>query len=105
MPYRQLSSPLARSRIIRRSQDAARAARRAWILQRTNKSTYAGAREFRRPDALGGDIGVVDKTRPLCLYPRVAVYTGSGDTNDAVNFVCRKTRHDGSRHGRDDDDD
>jgi feruloyl esterase len=47
--------------------------------------------------------GVVDKTRPLCLYPRVALYKGSGDTNDAANFVCRKTRHDGARHGRDDD--
>ena len=49
--------------------------------------------------------GVVDKTRPLCLYPRVAVYKGAGDTNDAASFVCRKTGHDGSRHRRDDDDD
>ena len=48
--------------------------------------------------------GVVDKTRPLCLYPRVAVYKGSGNTNDAANFECRKTGTDGSRHRRDDDD-
>jgi hypothetical protein len=27
-------------------------------------------------------------TRPLCPYPQVAKYKGSGDTNDAVNFVC-----------------
>jgi tannase/feruloyl esterase len=33
--------------------------------------------------------GVVDRLRPLCAYPRVARYTGSGDTNDAANFVCR----------------
>lgn len=31
----------------------------------------------------------VDMTRPLCPYPRVAVYTGVGSTNDAENFVCR----------------
>ena len=27
-------------------------------------------------------------TRPLCLYPKVAKYTGSGDPNVAANFVC-----------------
>lgn len=27
-------------------------------------------------------------TRPLCAYPRAAKYKGSGDTNDAGNFVC-----------------
>ena len=27
-------------------------------------------------------------TRPLCAYPAVAKYTGSGSTNDAANFVC-----------------
>jgi feruloyl esterase len=32
---------------------------------------------------------VVDRSRPLCPYPRVAVYKGKGDTNDAANFVCR----------------
>jgi feruloyl esterase len=33
--------------------------------------------------------GVVDRTRPLCPYPQVAVYNGKGDTNDAANFTCR----------------
>jgi feruloyl esterase len=33
--------------------------------------------------------GKVDKTRPLCAYPKVATYKGSGNTNDAANFVCR----------------
>jgi feruloyl esterase len=32
--------------------------------------------------------GQVDKTRPLCAYPQVAKYKGTGDTNDAANFVC-----------------
>ena len=27
-------------------------------------------------------------TRPLCPYPQVPVYKGSGSTDDAVNFVC-----------------
>jgi hypothetical protein len=27
-------------------------------------------------------------TRPLCAYPQVAKYKGSGDTNDAANFRC-----------------
>jgi feruloyl esterase len=33
--------------------------------------------------------GVVDKTRPLCPYPEVAKYKGTGDTKDAVNFACK----------------
>lgn len=33
--------------------------------------------------------GKVDKTRPLCAYPQVAKYNGSGDTNDAANFTCK----------------
>jgi feruloyl esterase len=34
--------------------------------------------------------GAVDRTRPLCPYPEVAVYKGNGDTNEAANFACRK---------------
>jgi len=30
------------------------------------------------------------KTRPVCAYPEVAIYKGSGDTNDAANFKCGK---------------
>ena len=33
--------------------------------------------------------GRTDRTRPLCPYPQVASYTGSGSTDDAANFVCR----------------
>jgi feruloyl esterase len=33
--------------------------------------------------------GQVDMTRPLCPYPQVAVYSGTGSTNDAGNFTCR----------------
>jgi feruloyl esterase len=27
-------------------------------------------------------------SRPLCPYPQLARYSGSGDTNDAANFTC-----------------
>lgn len=33
--------------------------------------------------------GTVDRTRPLCPYPQVAVYKGTGSTDDAANFACR----------------
>lgn len=33
--------------------------------------------------------GKVDRTRPLCPYPQMAQYKGTGDPNDAANFVCR----------------
>jgi feruloyl esterase len=33
--------------------------------------------------------GQPDRTRILCPYPQVAAFKGSGDPNDAKNFVCR----------------
>jgi len=33
--------------------------------------------------------GQTDRTRPLCPYPQVAVYNGSGSTDDAANFSCK----------------
>jgi len=35
---------------------------------------------------------VVDRTRPLCPYPQVAKYSGSGSTDDAANFSCKAHR-------------
>lgn len=32
--------------------------------------------------------GQVDMTRPLCPYPQVAKWNGSGNTNEAGSFVC-----------------
>ena len=32
--------------------------------------------------------GMVDRTRPLCPYPQVAKYKGSGSTDEAANFSC-----------------
>ncbi len=31
----------------------------------------------------------VDMTRPLCPYPQVATYKGTGSTNDAASFACK----------------
>ena len=33
--------------------------------------------------------GKVDRTRPLCPYPQVAAYKGTGSIDDAANFACR----------------
>jgi feruloyl esterase len=35
--------------------------------------------------------GAVVRTRPLCPYPQVANYKGSGSTDDAANFSCKVT--------------
>jgi hypothetical protein len=32
--------------------------------------------------------GAVTRSRPLCQYPLVAKYKGTGSTDDAANFVC-----------------
>jgi feruloyl esterase len=32
--------------------------------------------------------GKVDRTRPLCPYPQIATYKGSGSIDDAGSFVC-----------------
>jgi feruloyl esterase len=36
--------------------------------------------------------GRVDRTRPLCAYPQVARYNGSGSIDDAANFTCGAPR-------------
>jgi feruloyl esterase len=44
------------------------------------------------PDSIPGSHatqGKIDRTRPLCPYPQLATYKGSGDINDAANFSCK----------------
>jgi feruloyl esterase len=46
-----------------------------------------------RPDRVQGSRvrdGKVDRTRPLCPYPEIAVYKGAGNTNDAASFFCEQ---------------
>ena len=33
--------------------------------------------------------GVVDRTRPLCPFPQVAVYKGTGSPDEAASFACK----------------
>ena len=33
--------------------------------------------------------GVVDRSRPLCPYPEIAVYDGDGSSDEAENFSCQ----------------
>jgi feruloyl esterase len=33
--------------------------------------------------------GVTERTRPLCAFPMIASYKGTGSTDDASSFVCR----------------
>ena len=37
---------------------------------------------------------LVDMTRPLCVYPKVAKFSGSGSTSIAANFTCVTDEHD-----------
>jgi feruloyl esterase len=32
--------------------------------------------------------GKVDRSRPLCPYPQVARYKGTGSIDEAANFTC-----------------
>jgi feruloyl esterase len=36
--------------------------------------------------------GATVRTRPLCPYPQVATYKGSGSTDDATNFSCKVSK-------------
>ena len=48
--------------------------------------------QSKAPEALNASHstdGKVDRTRPLCPYPQVAKYKGTGSIDDAANFVCR----------------
>lgn len=37
--------------------------------------------------------GIVDRTRPLCPYPQIAHWKGTGSTDDAANFQCGVESH------------
>lgn len=33
--------------------------------------------------------GSVDRTRPICAYPKSGAYKGAGSIDDEANFVCK----------------
>ena len=43
--------------------------------------------------------GAVARTRPLCRYPQVARYSGTGSTDQAENFQCRTSENRSKRGG------
>lgn len=51
----------------------------AWVEQ---------GRALERIIARRENAGKVERTRPLCAYPQVAKYSGTGSLDDAANFVC-----------------
>jgi len=53
-----------------------------WVEKGTAPSTIIASKYA------GDDRQHATMTRPLCPYPQSAKYKGSGDTNDAANFVC-----------------
>ncbi|MFI5898526.1 tannase/feruloyl esterase family alpha/beta hydrolase [Actinoplanes sp. NPDC051513] len=57
----------------------------AWVEKGTAPDVLAG----RRTDATGN----VVLTRPICRYPLIATYTGSGPADDQKNFTCTRDRH------------
>jgi len=58
----------------------AQSAVEAWVEKGTAPTSMAARRV---------ENGTVTRTRPLCPFPQVAKYDGSGDTNDAANFTCQ----------------
>ena len=58
------------------------------------EALQAWVEEGKAPDqiiyghSMGGRGGKVYRTRPVCAYPGIAKYKGSGDINDAANFTC-----------------
>jgi feruloyl esterase len=38
--------------------------------------------------ATRNSVGRVDRNRPVCAYPKIAKYKGSGSVDDAANFTC-----------------
>ena len=52
----------------------------AWVERGTAPATLPSARR--------DQTGAVTRSRPLCPYPQVAKYNGTGSTDDAANFSC-----------------
>ena len=55
------------------------------VIERWVEKGEAPARIIAAPSTAGK----VDRTRPLCLYPQVARYNGTGSIDEASNFTCR----------------
>jgi feruloyl esterase len=66
-----------------------------WVEQGVAPKSIVAVKYLNDNPALG-----VQRTRPLCAYPNVAFYDGTGSTDVAANFVCRNPNY--KRGQRDD---
>jgi hypothetical protein len=62
------------------------AALEAWVGQGTAPAEIIATRFHDNSDPKKG----VERTRPLCTWPMVAKYKGTGSTDEAANFTCAK---------------
>jgi len=64
-----------------------------WVEQgQAPERVIASARGVGNPGGQNEDVPAEwspNRTRPLCPYPAVAIYKGSGDIEDASSFVCK----------------
>ena len=66
-------------------------AQSAWKGQAPDSVT-ASARGAGNAAAVNADVPATwsaTRSRPLCAYPKVARYSGSGSLEDAANFSCK----------------
>ena len=65
----------------------------SWVERGTAPDQLTGtARGTGNPGGVNTDLPVTwaaNRTRPICAYPLVARYNGSGDIESAANFTCR----------------
>ncbi|MGD0912427.1 MAG: tannase/feruloyl esterase family alpha/beta hydrolase [Terracidiphilus sp.] len=66
----------------------ARTALELWVEKGTAPSSIIATKTAAAPPGAGNSQAAPAITRPLCPFPQVAQYKGSGDTNSAENFGC-----------------
>jgi len=66
----------------------ARTALELWVEKGTAPAAIIATKAPGGPSGSGNTQSAPAMTRPLCPFPQVAQYKGSGDTDAAENFVC-----------------
>jgi feruloyl esterase len=64
------------------------AALEAWVEQGVAPAQIVATKYKNAADSKSGAV----RTRPLCPFPKVASWTGSGSTDDSANFVCAEVK-------------
>jgi feruloyl esterase len=58
-----------------------------WVEDGVDPGTLEGTHPVPQPGFPGSE-NATEFTRPICAYPEVAGYDGSGDPDDAASFIC-----------------